>query len=123
LVRTTLKKLLSFWKSLIIIVPTQEELKHIQGTQVQSRTQLYLEPKLPNLPPNFVSSITNHNTPFAPRIYPPIYPSIYPSFYLSFLLSFYLSIFLSFLLSSFAGRGEDGIEQYPIDEKDVRIAS
>jgi hypothetical protein len=25
------------------------------------------------------------------------------------------------LLSSFAGRGEDGIEQDPIDEKDVRL--
>jgi hypothetical protein len=97
----------------MIIVPTQEELKHIQGTQVQSRTQLYLEPKLPNLPPNFVSSITNHSTPFAPRIYPPIYPS--------FFLAFFLSIF-SFLLSSFAGRGEDNIEQqYPIDENDVSL--
>jgi hypothetical protein len=25
------------------------------------------------------------------------------------------------LLSSFAGRGEDNVEQYPIDEKDVRL--
>jgi hypothetical protein len=25
------------------------------------------------------------------------------------------------LLSSFAGRGEDNIEQYPIDENDVRL--
>jgi hypothetical protein len=56
-------------------------------------------------------------------IHPSTHLSIHLSIVLSFLLSFYLSIFLSFLLSSFAGRGEDGIEQYPIDEKDVRIAS